>query len=59
VLGIEINASDEIPTFTGSHEMPINESQKEFIDSFNLLLSGGVKLLFELSFDYGCVSAID
>jgi hypothetical protein len=59
VLGIEINTTNEIPMFTGSHGLTLNENQEEFIKSFNLVLSGGVKLRFQPDFDYGIVTATD
>ena len=59
LLGIDVKVTSEMPTFTGSRGMTLDENAREYIMYFDLLLEGNVKIRFEPDYDYGDVTLLN
>ena len=59
LLGIDVKVTSEMPPFTGSSGISIDENASEYIKCFDLLLEGNMKIRFEPDYDYGEVTLLN
>ena|GEM_PF-1950242 len=56
LIGIEVKRVSYPGFFTGSHGIAFQKNQNEYIENVSLLLTGGLKIIFNAFYDYGHVS---
>lgn len=59
ILKVEVEGTNKIPGFTGSHGLTLDEQQEQFISRVSLILQSGNKMVFQSDYDYGWIEVLN